>query len=64
MTNRTVSLSSLKGQSEHVDDFEATSKGCQSGAQSWSSVFALDSVDNAHLVELGTIPVPADDPRA
>ncbi len=46
----------------HAEKDGKTEKLCKDALTQGKSVFALDSPDNAHLLELGALPVQANDP--
>ena len=45
----------------HAEKGGKTEKLCRDALTQGKSVFTLDSADNAHLIELGAVPVSADD---
>jgi len=46
----------------HAEKGGKTEKLCHDALAQGKPVFAVDSPDNAHLLQLGTLPVPADNP--
>ena len=46
----------------HAEKGGKTEKLCKAALAQGKPVFALDSQDNAHLIEFGALPVKADDP--
>ena len=46
----------------HAEKGGKTEKLCKNALAQGKQVFALDSPDNAHLLELGAVPVKANDP--
>lgn len=46
----------------HAEKGGKTEKLCKEALNQGKRVFALDSLDNTHLLRLGALPVPADDP--
>ena len=46
----------------HAERGGKTEQLCKDALASGKPVFTLDSPDNAHLVELGVIPIAAEDP--
>ena len=46
----------------HAEKGGKTEKLCKGALAEGKPVFALDSSDNAHLIELGALPVPTEDP--
>ena len=47
----------------HAEPGSKTEGLCKDALAAGKPVFALDSADNAHLAELGAIPIPADNPE-
>ena len=47
----------------HAEPGSKTEELCKDALAAGKPVFALASADNAHLVELGAIPIPADNPE-
>ena len=46
----------------HAEKGSKTEKLCKDALAHGKPVFTLDSLDNAHLLQLGAIPIPANDP--
>ena len=47
----------------HAEKGSKTEQLCKDALAKGKPVFTLDSPDNAHLVELGAVPIPAEDPK-
>ena len=48
----------------HAERGCKTERLCKDEIARCKRVFTLDSTDNAHLTELGAVPIPADDPKS